>query len=389
VPEEYAEKFDRKSPSTYDQYVAFTGPYMVRNDESGKVVGRDPGKSIEMVRNRNWDPKTDFKPAYLDAINIEEGNDDLTIASRRTLQGDGLMCCDAGQPPIPILRRAITSNKDQLGRVASGGSRWIAFNTTKKPFDNVNVRKAVIAAFDREALLLTRGGRFVGPIAQHYIPPGVPGFEESGGEKGFDEFDFMRNPKGDANLGREYMLKAKAEGVPVTDDGRYAGGEKLLTIATNSDPGLQTATVAQSQLEELGFKLNFRQVPQDTLYTRFCNVPSTDYVLCPNVGFFRDFTDPQSVLEPTFKGAAIQAQGNTNWSLLDVPAIDDAMTKAATIPAGPERSQAWAEINRQIVAQAPAIPYAWDDSFSLASKDVQAVMNGYTTVWDFAFSSLK
>jgi peptide/nickel transport system substrate-binding protein len=389
VPEEYAKQFDRKNPSTYDQYTVATGPYMVRNNADGKAVGRDPGKSIEIVRNPNWDPATDFRPAYLDEITIEEGNDDLTIASRRTLQGDGLMCCDSGQPPIPILRRALTSNKDQVGRVASGGTRWIALNTTKKPFDNVNIRKAVIAAFDREALLLTRGGREVGPIAQHYIPPGVPGFEESGGEKGFDEFDFMRNPKGDAQLAKEYMLKAKAEGVPVSDDGRYTGGEKLLTIATNADPGLQTATVAQGQLQNLGFKLNFRQVPQDTLYTRFCNVPGTDYVICPNVGWFRDFTDPQSVLEPTFKGAAIKPQGNVNFSLLDIPAIDDAMTKAATIPAGPKRDEAWADINRRIVAEAPGIPYSWDDTFNLASKDVQGVVNGYTTVWDFAYSFIK
>src|SRR3954464_14531546 len=55
VPREYAEKFDAKNPSTYDQYTVFTGPYMVRNDpKTGKVVGRDPGKLIEIVRNTNW-----------------------------------------------------------------------------------------------------------------------------------------------------------------------------------------------------------------------------------------------------------------------------------------------------------------------------------------------
>jgi peptide/nickel transport system substrate-binding protein len=389
VPKEYAEKYDAKSPSTYDQYTVFTGPYMVRNDASGKVVGRDPGKLIELVRNPNWDEKTDYRPAYLDEIRIEEGNDDLTIASRRTLEGDGLMCCDSGQPPIAILRRALTSAKDQLGRVASGGTRWIALRADKKPFDNLNVRKAVIAGMNRESLLKTRGGREVGPIAQGYIPPGVPGFEESGGEKGFPEFDFMQHPQGDRELAKQYMLKAKAEGVPVDDQGRYAGSEKLVTIATNADPGLQTATVAQSQLQEMGFKLNFRKVPQDTLYTRFCNVPASGFDICPNVGWFRDFTDPQSLLEPTFKGAAIKPQGNVNYGMLDVPEIDDAMTKAATIPAGPERNKAWAEINRMVVGQAPGIPYSWDDSFSLASKDVRGVMNGYTTVWDLAFSSVK
>ncbi|MEA2311161.1 MAG: peptide/nickel transport system substrate-binding protein [Solirubrobacteraceae bacterium] len=389
VPKEYAQKFDKASPTKYDQYAVASGAYMVRNDSTGKDVGRDPGKSIDLVRNPNWVRSTDFRPAYLDEIHIDEGNDDLSVASRRTLSGQGLMCCDSGQPPIAILRRAITSEQSQLGRVSSGGSRWIALNTSKKPFDNLNVRKAVIAASDREALLLTRGGREVGPIAQGYIPPGVPGFEESGGEKGFPEFDWMRNPKGDPALAKQYMLKAKAEGVPVTADGKYAGGEKLLTIATNADPGLQTATVMQGQLQQLGFKLNFRKVPQDTLYTRFCNVPASGYVICPNVGWFRDFTDPESVLEPTFKGAAIKAQGNVNVPMLRNQAIDDAMTKAATIPAGPARSKAWAEINRMVVAQAPAIPYAWDDSFQLSSKDVQGVMNGYLTTWDLSYSSVK
>ena len=65
------------------------------------------------------------------------------------------------------------------------------------------------------------------------------------------------------------------------------------------------------------------------------------------------------------------------------------MARAATIPAGAERNRACAEINKRIVSQAPAIPYAWDDSFQIAAKDVQGVMNGYTTTWDLAYSSLK
>ena len=43
VPKEYASKFDAKTPSTYDQYTVFTGPYMVKNDASGKLVGRVAG----------------------------------------------------------------------------------------------------------------------------------------------------------------------------------------------------------------------------------------------------------------------------------------------------------------------------------------------------------
>lgn len=388
VPKEYAEKFDKKSPSTYDQYVAFTGPYMVKNDAKGKVTGRQPGKKIELVRNPNWDKATDFRPAFLDSITIEEGNDDLTVASRRTLAGQKLLCCDAGQPPIPILRRALQRNEDQLGRVAGGGTRWIALNTTKKPFDNLNVRKAVIAGFDRNALRLTRGGEEVGAIAQHYIPPGIPGHEESGGEQGFTEFDWMQKPEGDAALAAKYMEAAGEEGVPVSN-GKYAGKERILTIATNADPGLKTAQTAQTEFEKLGFKLQFRKVPQDTLYTKFCGVPKADVVICPNVGWFKDFQDPESMLQPTFSGEAIKPQGNVNWSQLDVPEINQAMKDAAVIPLGDERNKAWAEVNKQIVGQATGIPYVWDDSISISSKDLKMVINGYYTTPDLSFTSLK
>jgi peptide/nickel transport system substrate-binding protein len=383
VPRDYAEKFDEKTPTDYNQYVAFTGPYMVKNDDQGKLTGWDPGKRIELVRNPNWDKATDYRPAYLDTITIEEGNDDLTVASRRTLSGEGLMCCDSGQPPIPILRRAIQNNKEQLGTVSGGGTRWIALNTTQKPFDNINMRKAVIAGFDRDALRLTRGGEFIGPIANHFIPPDIPGHEESGGEAGFTDIDFMQNPKGDPQVMQKYLDLAKEDGVTPESAG------ELLTIATNADPGNQTAQVAQGQLQKMGFKLNYRKVPQDTLYTKFLGVPKTNYVIGPNVGWFKDFNDPQSLLEPTFGGAAIKPQGNVNWSLLDNEEINTAMNDAATIPAGPERNQAWADINKMIVEQAVAIPYSWDDNVQLWSKDVQGVMNPYLLGTDLSFSSLK
>jgi peptide/nickel transport system substrate-binding protein len=384
VPQEYAEKYDAKAPSEYNQYVAFTGPYMVKNDpNTGKLTGWDPGKRIELVRNPNWDKSTDFRPAYLDSITIEEGNDDLTVASRRTLQGQAIMCCDSGQPPIAILKRALTNNEDQVGRVSGGGTRWIALNMTQKPFDNANVRKGVIAGFDRNALRLTRGGEEVGPIANHFIPKGMPGYEESGGDAGFTDIDYMQNPEGDEALMQKYFDAAKAEGVQLPP------AEELLTIATNADPGNQTAQVAQGQFQKMGFKLNYRKVPQDTLYTKFLSVPKTNYVIGPNVGWFKDFNDASSLLLPTFNGDAIKPQGNVNWSLLDDKAIDDAMTKAQETPAGPDRNQAWADVNKMIVEQAVAIPYVWDDNINLWSQDVQGVMNGYFASPDLSYTSLK
>jgi peptide/nickel transport system substrate-binding protein len=389
VPKEVASKYDSKVPSTYDQYVAFTGPYMVKNDpKTGKVTGRQPGKSIAIVRNPNWDPKTDYRPAYLNAINIQEGNDDLATASRRALDGQSSLCCDAGSPPAQVLKQAVTHNKSQVLFVPSGGTRYIAFNTTIKPFDNINVRKAIIAASNRNALRQTRGGPILGDIATGWIPPGIPGFNEAGGLKQNTDLDFLKNPAGDMALAAKYMAAAGKQGVPVSN-GKYTGSGKVLTIATNADPGKKTAEVFENQISQLGFKLNFRIVPQDTLYTKFCGVPKAKVAICPNVGWFKDFADPQSMLDATFNGNNILQQGNVNWPQLNVPAINDAMKAASTTPVGTARNKAWAKIGHMIAEQAPAIPWIWDKTALVQSKNVNGVANGYYTTHDLNFTSIK
>ena len=390
VPREYAEKYDKKSPSTYDQYVAFTGPYMVKNDAKGKVVGRQPGKKIELVRNPNWDKATDFRPAYLDSIVIQQGNDDTTVAARRALSGKSMVCCDTGAPPPAVLREVLRNKKDQLSAVPAGTVRYIAFNNKMKPFDNINVRKAIIAASDREALRQTAGGSVRGPIAQGYIPPGMDGFDQSGGEAGFgDEFDWMANSKGDPELAKKYMLAAKAEGVPVTDDGKYAGTEELLMVSGNTDATKNFAEVLFNQLEALGFKINNRAVPQDTLYTKFCGVPAAKVAICPNVAWGKDFNDAESMLVPTFRGDQIRKQGNTNWPQLQSDKVDQLMRAAGEQPAGEERAAAWAEANKAIVEEAPAIPWLWDQQLTVHSTDVNLVQNKAQAFVDFGFTSLK
>jgi peptide/nickel transport system substrate-binding protein len=392
VPEEYAKKWDATTPSKYDQYVAFTGPYMVKNDPTtGKVTGRVPGKSIAIVRNPNWDKSTDYRPAYLDAINIEEGNDDLATASRRALNGSHSVCCDAGSPPAPVLKQVVQKTPDQVLFVPSGGTRYIAFDTTVKPFDNINIRKGIIAASDRNALRLTRGGAILGDIATGWIPPGIPGFEEAGGLKQNTDLDYLKSPTGDPAVSKKYFLAAKQEdpSLPIDANGKWTGGEKILTIATNADPGKKTAEVFQGQIEALGFKLNFRIVPQDTLYTKFCGVRKENVPICPNVGWFKDFADPQSMLDPTFNGDNILEQGNVNWPQLNVPAINQAMKDGAVVPVGAERNKAWAKIGHMIAEQAPAIPWIWDKTALVNSKDVVAVANGYYTTHDLSYTSVK
>jgi ABC-type transport system substrate-binding protein len=56
---------------------------------------------------------------------------------------------------------------------------------------------------------------------------------------------------------------------------------------------------------------------------------------------------------------------------------------------GAARNQAWAKINHMIAEQAPAIPYLWDNTANVQSKDVVGVVNGYYTTHDLNYTSIK
>jgi peptide/nickel transport system substrate-binding protein len=381
VPEQYAAKFDRHNPSTYGKHQVATGPYMLEHDAAGSVVGYKPGQSIHLVRNPRWDRSSDFKPAYLNDIRIKEGNSQVGVASRQVLAGRSLVSGD-WTPPPRILEDASKTKKDQLVVVRGSTVRYVSMNTKIKPFDNLNVRKAVIAAFDRNAMRLARGGAFVGDIATHFLAPGVRGFDEAGGKQGFG-FDFI-NTSGKPNPQRatEYMKKA---GYP---SGKYTGTERVLMMGASTGTDRDLATVARRNLEKLGFHVTLRTVSKETMYTSFCQVPAAKVAVCL-VAFGKDFPDAQSMLDPSFNGENILPQGNLNFAQLDVPAINRAIDKAKLLTDPGERAKAWSRIDRLVTAQAPGVPWLWDKWPLIQSKNVHGVANGLDYSWDFAWTSLK
>jgi peptide/nickel transport system substrate-binding protein len=380
VPEEYAKKFDAKNPSTYNTHVVATGPYMVKNDAKGNTVGYQPGKSIDLVRNPNWNRATDFRPAYLDEIQWTTNNSDASVSAQQVLSGSH-MTLDT-DPPAAQLRDAVVNHKGQFVQVPSGGYRWAPLNNSIKPLDNINVRRAIVAGFDREAVRKARGGSYIGDIATHFLPPGIPGFQQAGGVAG-PGYDFLKYPRGNMALATQYMKKA---GYP---SGRYTGNQNLLIIGSNADPGKSVAEVVKAQLEKLGFKTTLRTVPDDALYTEWCQQPKKKVAVCAGAAWFKDFLDPQSMLEITFKGSnIIKSGGNNNLAELNDPKIDAAMTRAATLQ-GAARLAAWGQIDKMITFDAAAVPLVWDKTTLIWSKDVRGVANAYYDTIDFAFTSLK
>jgi peptide/nickel transport system substrate-binding protein len=382
VPEEYAKQFDAHSPSTYNEHVVATGPYMVRSDAQGNTVGYKAGSTIELVRNPNWRRGTDDRPARVDAIRIRTNASDSTIAARQVLAGSHRILNVT--PPAAVLKDLSEQRSDQGVRLPPGGYRFVPINTTIKPFDNLNVRKAVLAVFDRNAVRLARGGEVTGPLATHLLPFGIPGYEQAGGAHG-PGYDFLDadKPNGDSALASEYMKKA---GYP---SGKYTGDERFLAVAGNTSGEQSVAEVVQAQLAKLGFRLRLRIVPDDALFTSWCSVPSRKVVFCASgISWLKDFPDPQPMLQPVFDGRAITPISNNNYSELNDPEINAAMTRAQLLT-GQARAAAWGAIDRMIMAQAPVIPLQWDVATLIRSKDVIGVPNAFFASWDLSFMALK
>ncbi len=288
VPKDYAAKFDKGSTSSYGMHQVFVGPYMIAGAGSGTVpsTGYQVGKLLDLVRNPSWKRSTDpIRPAHFDSITFKGGND-ITVASRQILSGQSMMSGDFAAPPPAILKQGLTTQKSQFQISPSGGNRYIALNTTVKPLDNINFRKAIAAVIDRNALRLTRGGPAIGTVATHFIPPQMPGFAEAGGVAG-PGYDFFANPNGNVSLAESYMKKA---GYP---SGKYTG-PPLLTVADNQPPASNTAQAVQSQLGQIGIKLTFREVPHATMLTKYCEVPKAKVAICPTLGGGRTSSTPRA-----------------------------------------------------------------------------------------------
>jgi peptide/nickel transport system substrate-binding protein len=382
VPEEYARPFDERNPSTYNTHVVATGPYMVRNDAQGDTVGYRAGRSIELVRNPRWNRRTDARPAHLDAVRIRTDAADRVVASRQVLNGSHMVLDNTPAPSI--LKLVSKRYRSQSLRLPSGGYRFVPLTTTIKPFDRLDVRRAVLAGFDRISARKALGGQVAGPLATHYLPPGIPGHEQAGGLDG-PRFDFLSpaTEGGDPELAAKYMRKA---GFP---SGRYTGKEEFLVVSGSTEQERNLSLVVQDQLEKLGFRIRLRHVPDDALFTNWCSVPAKKVLACSGVLWLKDFPDAEPMLRPVFDGSMIsRTVGNTNFSQLDDPKINAAMA-AARILTGPARDRAWGEIDRLILADAPAVPIIWDDATLIRSKDVKGVPNVYFDSWDLSYTSLE
>ncbi len=372
VPESYAGPMDKHNPSTYDSNPtkqAFTGPYVISkfSAQSG----------VTLTRNKNWKASTDFRPAYADKI-VWKTNGDASVIGKQVLASANGLTFDTPTPDL--VKQAYTKQRGQIAFVTYG-DRYVALNTRSGLTKNVNIRKAIVAVTDEVGMNLTRGGALVGVPGTGFLPPGQPGYKESGGAKGFG-YDYMNQPHGSLTVAEKYM---KLAGYP---SGKYTGNETLTIVGSNEDPNPKQNQVFIAGLTSLGFKVKLTQVPHQTMYSKFCNVPKQTPNICPNVGWLADFPDGYANLDVTFAPDSVTPVNNSNWPLTKSTVLQHLIDKATGIAATGPRNKAWAAVNKWLVQNAVAVPWQWSNDAILEGKKIHGVMDLWNADWDLSFSYL-
>lgn len=400
VPKEFVAPLDKQKPTAFGaKYLVSTGPYMLKADPKGvfQGIGYQPGKSATLVRNPNWSSSSgDPRPAYLDQININIGGD-TNVIGRQVLTGTHAVQEDT--PAGPIVKLAYQKYYNQLQAVPGAGDHYVALNNKQGPFANVNVRRALWAALDRAAMLKADGGALVAQLGTHFIYPTSAGYAQSGGDHG-PNVDYNNYPAGNLTVAQKYM---KAAGY---SSGKYTGSYVVKVVGSTGDPADKTAAIVNNAIQSLGFKTNFTLVDQSVMYTKYCEVPKQEIDACPNLGWIRDWSDPQTILDPTFAGYNMVSTNNSNFGQVgwqDWPKsqggtytsgpltpIDQMMKQAEQASGDAARAAAWAKVDEALSNQAVAVPWVFDKQPNIEAKDV----NGVNDLWnegtyDYAWTSLK
>jgi peptide/nickel transport system substrate-binding protein len=161
---------DRDTKQAYDNRPVASGPY--------KIESYEPGTSLALVRNDNWDPATDpNRPAYPDRFQFEL-NADQAAASERLITSAGQ---DAFAVPLngilPVSEFARAQEPAIKPRFINGPGPCVEYLTMNtQSIKDPDVRHAIALAINRQNIQRIYGGNIFGSVADSVIPSDLPGY---------------------------------------------------------------------------------------------------------------------------------------------------------------------------------------------------------------------
>ena len=213
---------------------------------------------------------------------------------------------------------------------------YLAMNTQEKPFDDVNVRRAIYQAIDMDKIVEAFFGD-TGDVATTYMPPTVPFFNESIERYPFDPDEAKRLLKdaGQENLETElwYMPIPR----PYMPDGK----------------GI--AQAMQADLEKVGVTAKLVTYEWGTYLEK---TGSGQHPMCL-LGWTGDNGDPDNFLNVLLGSASATETDALNVAYYKNPEVDKLLQQGQTTIDENEREQAYMRAQELLVEDAPWVPIAY------------------------------
>jgi peptide/nickel transport system substrate-binding protein len=395
IPPEVGKCFTKAGD--YGRDVISSGPYMVDGEQNLDVSscgaikpesGFDPTKEMTIVRNPNYDPSTDSPEVRENNINglhiaIDTNTDDI-FAKIQAGELDGSW---ASTPPAPVEQKYLTdpSLKGLLHSDPGDRTWYITMNALAPPFDDVNVRKAVNYAIDKQALQKAWGGPPHGDIATHIMPPTVLDF----GGQTYDPYQ-TPNEAGSVSLAKQAMSKSKYD---TNHDGMCDASvcKNVIFLNRTTPPQSNMTPSIQDSLSAIGITLKVRELDTGTCYTTIQTVKNLVPIsACP--GWGKDYADP-STFAVLFDSSGINCEGQINYSEFgmseakakecgpnvvaaynkvkdEVPNVDSDIAKCNAL-SGDDRTNCWIQFDKDLMTKSiPWVPYLWGNNFTVISPTV-------------------
>jgi ABC-type transport system substrate-binding protein len=210
-----------------------------------------------------------------------------------------------------------------------------SMNTRVAPFDNVEIRRAVASAIDREHLRLVQPSRM--SVLTQALPASLA-----------DQDPPFLGQRYDYPAALEHMRKAGYPYDPATDTGGWPRPIEYLLY----DPGLDvlTAQLVQQDLAKIGLHLRFRTVS----YSAFLALQGRASASAMSQGsWMLDFPDPSSIFDPLFTTRVIGAEGSFNTAFYSNRRFDDLVARAHLEPDVSVRRALYRDANAILCDEAP------------------------------------
>ncbi|GAA3642242.1 ABC transporter substrate-binding protein [Streptomyces chitinivorans] len=346
VPEEDDTK------AKYDQKPVALGPY--------KIDEFKPGKSMKLVKNTEWDPKTDpARHQYVDGWNI-------TFNHSRADQSERILA-DRGESANAIqMSGSVDSSKikqvieEADKRTIKGYQPYVwQLNMNMDRLKDKKVRDAITYALPNAQILRPDGGSYAGEPAGGLLAPTLPGYEE-----GYDPYGKLDKPNGDIEKAKQLLKEAGKEGM------------KLTYAYANVPHRAEQAVIIENALEKAGFDVQKKDIDQATWYEQVGKVKNGLDIYM--TGWGQDWPSASTVIPPVYDGDQI-ADGASNYSHINDKHVNSEIDRISKIQDPEEATKEWVELHKYIVEEVnPAAPLYYTKQLQIYGSNVGGAR--YSTV---------